>query len=91
VRRRMTRSDGTRALLSAPQRSHAFRLTKTYMEAGHPGGMTESARFRTSMQVPQWTGPAHEKAILRHRIHKFSHRGQPEMYSGQRKSDREAE
>jgi transposase len=27
----------------------------------------------------------------RHRIHKFSHRGQPEMYSGQRKLDREAE
>jgi transposase len=27
----------------------------------------------------------------RHRIHKFSHRGQPEMYSGQRKPDREAE
>jgi hypothetical protein len=35
VRRRMTRSDGTRALLSAPQRSHAFRLTKTYMDAGN--------------------------------------------------------
>jgi hypothetical protein len=39
VRRRMTRSDGTRALLSAPQRSHAFRLTKTYMDVGYPEAM----------------------------------------------------
>ena len=36
ARRRTTGSDGTRALLSAPQRSHAFRFTKTCMDAGHP-------------------------------------------------------
>ena len=61
---------------------------KEYLHRCHQKHFSPWPRWRQHASLPyECTGYFGR----RHRIHKFSHRGQPEMYSGQRKPDREAE